>query len=78
MLRNLARLWVRIAIRSGWLSRAKEKVNPVVRDRAAVAVIMYVHVSGETIYLLSIYDKSEKDNLDEGELAELLDALDLS
>ena len=41
-------------------------------------VITYVHISGETIYLLSIYDKSEKDNLDEGELAELLDVLDLS
>lgn len=41
-------------------------------------VVTYVHVSGGTIYLLSIYDKSEKDSLDEGELTELLDELDLN
>lgn len=41
-------------------------------------VITCVHISGETVYLLSIYDKSEKDSLDEGELSELLDELDLS
>ena len=41
-------------------------------------MITNVHVSGETIYLLSIYDKSEKDSLNEGELSELLDELDLS
>ena len=41
-------------------------------------VVTCVHVSGETIYLLSIYDKSEKDSLAEGELTELLDELDLN
>lgn len=35
-------------------------------------VITHVHIIGETIYLLSIYDKSEKENLNEGEIDELL------
>ncbi|MEI7581443.1 type II toxin-antitoxin system RelE/ParE family toxin [Runella sp.] len=35
-------------------------------------IITNVHVVGETIYLLSIYDKSQKSNLDEGELDALL------
>lgn len=35
-------------------------------------VITHVHIVGETIYLLSIYDKSEKENLNEGEIDELL------
>ncbi|QJD77855.1 type II toxin-antitoxin system RelE/ParE family toxin [Spirosoma rhododendri] len=39
-------------------------------------VITYVYVDAETIYLLSIYDKSEKENLDEGELDALLGELD--
>jgi len=45
---------------------------------AGSRVITYVHVSGETIYLLCIYDKSEKDSLAEGELTELLGELDLN
>lgn len=35
-------------------------------------VITYVHVVGETIYLLSIYDKAEQDSLDDQDLNELL------
>lgn len=35
-------------------------------------IITNVHIVGETIYLLSIYDKSQKSNLDEGELDALL------
>lgn len=35
-------------------------------------VITYVHVVGETIYLLSIYDKSQKSSLDDGELDALI------
>ncbi|MCU0471508.1 MAG: type II toxin-antitoxin system RelE/ParE family toxin [Arcicella sp.] len=35
-------------------------------------VITHVHVVAEDIFLLSIYDKSEKENLDENELDELL------
>ena len=39
-------------------------------------IITNVHVVGETVYLLSIYDKSDKSNLDEGELDELLKEID--
>jgi hypothetical protein len=35
-------------------------------------VITHVQVEGETVYLLSMYDKSEKSTLDEGELDDLL------
>lgn len=35
-------------------------------------VITHIQIVGETIYLLSIYDKSEKDNLDDGEIDQLL------
>ncbi len=35
-------------------------------------VITHTHIVGETIYLLSIYDKSEKDNLEDGEIDQLL------
>lgn len=35
-------------------------------------VITHIHIVGETIYLLSIYDKSEKDNLEDGEIDQLL------
>ncbi len=36
-------------------------------------VITYVQIIDETIYLLTIYDKSEKENLNEGEIDALLD-----
>ncbi|WP_373513364.1 hypothetical protein [Persicitalea sp.] len=39
-------------------------------------VITNVHIVGETVYLLSIYDKSSKGNLDEGELERLLLEID--
>ena len=39
-------------------------------------VITNVHVVGETIYLLSIYDKSDKSNLGEGELDTLLEQIE--
>lgn len=35
-------------------------------------VITHLQIVGETIYLLSIYDKSQKENLDEDELDNLL------
>ena len=38
-------------------------------------VITYVQIIDETIYLLSIYDKSEKDTLIEGEIDMLLGAI---
>ncbi len=35
-------------------------------------VIINIHFSAELVYLLSIYDKSEVDNISDSELAELL------
>jgi mRNA-degrading endonuclease RelE of RelBE toxin-antitoxin system len=35
-------------------------------------IITHVYVDGDTIYLLSIYDKSEQDNISDKELDELL------
>lgn len=35
-------------------------------------VITHVYVAGELVYLLSIYDKSDKENISDKELAELL------
>lgn len=39
-------------------------------------VITHVHIVGETIYLLSIYDKSEKESLNEKEIDALLDEIE--
>ena len=39
-------------------------------------VITHVHVVDEIIFLLSIYDKSEKENFNENELDELLEEID--
>jgi mRNA-degrading endonuclease RelE of RelBE toxin-antitoxin system len=38
-------------------------------------VITYIMIAEEIVYLLSIYDKSEKDNLTDKELRELLNTL---
>lgn len=38
-------------------------------------VITYLQIIDETIYLLTIYDKSEKENLNEGEIDALLDEI---
>ena len=38
-------------------------------------VITHVQIEGQQVYLLSIYDKAEKENLAEGELEELLGQL---
>jgi mRNA-degrading endonuclease RelE of RelBE toxin-antitoxin system len=38
-------------------------------------VITFVKISQTTVYLLSIYDKSEKENIGDGELRELLNLL---
>ena len=35
-------------------------------------IITNIHICNETVYLLSIYDKSDKDNLSENELIKLL------
>ena len=38
-------------------------------------VITHVQIIGETIYLLSIYDKSDKENLNDGEIDALLNEI---
>lgn len=40
-------------------------------------VITFVKISQTTVYLLSIYDKSEKENISDGELKELLNFLNV-
>jgi len=35
-------------------------------------VITYLKISDDTVYLLTIYDKNEKENINDGELADLL------
>lgn len=40
-------------------------------------VITYLFIETETIYLLTIYDKSEKNDLKPNELKEMIDSLDL-
>jgi mRNA-degrading endonuclease RelE of RelBE toxin-antitoxin system len=40
-------------------------------------VITYLYIETETIYLLTIYDKSEKADLKSNELKEIIDSLDL-
>lgn len=39
-------------------------------------VMTYVHISHEDVYLLTVYDKSDRESLENGELEELLEALD--
>jgi hypothetical protein len=39
-------------------------------------VITFVHVTQEVVYLMSIYDKSEKENLDPGELDAYISLID--
>jgi mRNA-degrading endonuclease RelE of RelBE toxin-antitoxin system len=39
-------------------------------------IITYVHVTEEDVYLLTVYDKSERESLAKGELEELLEALE--
>lgn len=39
--------------------------------------ITYVYVESETVYLLTIYDKSEKENLKPNELKKMIDGLEL-
>lgn len=41
-------------------------------------IIFHILISDEIIYLLTIYDKSEKENLSDSELQELLNQINLS
>jgi mRNA-degrading endonuclease RelE of RelBE toxin-antitoxin system len=45
--------------------------------RGGARVITYLFIEFETIYLLSIYDKSEKSDLKSKELKEIIESLDL-
>ena len=45
--------------------------------RGGARIITYVYHSGETVYLLTIYDKSEKEDLTEKELNKIISQLDL-
>ena len=40
--------------------------------RGGVRIITHVYVAGNVVYMLAIYDKSEKDNILDKELKELL------
>lgn len=40
-------------------------------------VITYVYVAGETVFLLSIYDKGDQEDISNHELKELIEALEL-
>ena len=40
-------------------------------------LITYLYIKTETVYLLTIYDKSEKENLKSDELENMIDSLDL-
>lgn len=40
-------------------------------------VITYLYIETETVYLLTIYDKSEKDDLKPNELADMIESLEL-
>ena len=40
-------------------------------------LISYLYMNANTIYLLSVYDKSEKDNLKPNEINDMIDSLDL-
>jgi len=40
-------------------------------------VISYLYIETETVYLLTIYDKSEKNDLKPNELKEMIDSLEL-
>lgn len=46
--------------------------------RGGARVITHVYVKAETIYLLSIYDKSEKDSISDKDLKEILNHLNFS
>ncbi len=46
--------------------------------RGGARVITHVYMKAKTIYLLTIYDKSEKSDLKPNELLQIIESLDLS
>lgn len=62
------------------IGRSCYKIRLPVRSKGkgksgGARVITHVHVVGKNVYLLTIYDKSEKEDLADGELEELLSGL---
>ena len=45
--------------------------------RKSGGVITHVYVEGSTVFLLSIYDKSEREDIDDNEISDLLKELPL-
>lgn len=45
--------------------------------RGGARVITYVFIQNSTVYLLTIYDKSEKQDVGDGELNEIIQNLEL-
>lgn len=45
--------------------------------RGGARVITYLYIATETVYLLTIYDKGEKEDLKPNELTEMIDSLEL-
>jgi mRNA-degrading endonuclease RelE of RelBE toxin-antitoxin system len=45
--------------------------------RSGARVITYLYIEGETVYLLTIYDKSEKADLKPNELKDMIESLAL-
>ena len=46
--------------------------------RGGARIITYLYIESETIYLLTIYDKGEKEDLKSNELFDMVSSLDLS
>jgi mRNA-degrading endonuclease RelE of RelBE toxin-antitoxin system len=57
-------------IRMAISSKGKEKSG-------GARVITFVYIQDETVYLLSIYDKSDQENISDKELRDLIQSLDL-
>jgi mRNA-degrading endonuclease RelE of RelBE toxin-antitoxin system len=55
-------------IRLGIKSKGKGKSG-------GARVITYYYIHGSTVYLLSIYDKAEQENISEAKIAELLQGI---
>lgn len=45
--------------------------------RGGARVITYLYIETETVYLLTIYDKAEKEDLKPNELKDIIDSLEL-
>ena len=44
--------------------------------RSGARIITYVYVENKTVYLLSIYDKSQQDNISKQDLQKLIESID--